>query len=86
MTARWRARVLLLVLIALAAWAAWRPRRSRSLAVADDDTDIALYRAIVNRMIDGAGYYRAVGAEQVDRGYPVSPAPAVCEPTLAWFV
>jgi hypothetical protein len=47
-------------------------------------SDVKLYEAIVDRMQDGASYYTAVGIEQPARGFPVSPAMAVREPTLAW--
>jgi hypothetical protein len=49
-----------------------------------ETSDVALYEAIVERMQDGAGYYAAVGIEQPKRNFPVSPAMAVREPTLAW--
>lgn len=52
----------------------------------DDHTDIALYQAIVDRMNDGQGYYRAVSVEQPARSYPTKPVASVREPTLAWFV
>lgn len=49
-----------------------------------ETSDVKLYEAIVDRMQDGANYYTAVGIEQPARGFPVSPAMAVREPTLAW--
>lgn len=47
-------------------------------------SNVKLHHAIVDRMQDGADYYTAVGIEQPARGFPVSPAMAVREPTLAW--
>ncbi|MET0928686.1 MAG: hypothetical protein ABWX74_04170 [Aeromicrobium sp.] len=82
---RWTARAVLLVCVGLALWAALSPAAHQTLGTTDDDTDVGLYKAITARMADGAGYYQAVAAEQPQRGYPLSPAPAVREPTLAWF-
>ena len=50
-----------------------------------DKTDVALYRAIADRMGDGESYYAAVAEEQPARGFPTSPAVTVREPTLAWL-
>lgn len=75
-------------LSALTVWAVVSPAAQPGDAPSgpSDSSDIDLYRAIVNRMIDGASYYQAVGVEQSARNYPVSPAPAVREPTLAWLI
>lgn len=84
-SSRWTARAVLVGAAALALWAIVRPASLQTQGASDDDTDVGLYKAVVKQMTHGAGYYRAVAVEQPRRGYPVSPAPAVREPTLAWF-
>lgn len=72
--------------LALILWGMLTGSRVPETAVSDDTdrTDSALYSAIVDRMNDGDGYYTAVASEQPARGYPISPAMNVREPTLAW--
>lgn len=50
------------------------------------DADSDLYRAVVDRVRHGEGFYSASVAEQIERGYPVRPAMTVREPTLTWFL
>lgn len=83
---RWTARAVLMSLLVLTGWALLAPVHSTASHHDEGDTDVALYRAIVERMDRGSSYYDAVGVEQVERGYPTSPAPAVREPTVAWIV
>ncbi len=72
--------------VALILWGLLTGSRVPETAVSGDPdrTDAALYGAIVDRMTDGDGYYRAVAIEQPERGFPISPAMNVREPTLAW--
>jgi hypothetical protein len=48
-----------------------------------DRGDVALYRAIVERMQAGQGYYPAVAAEQQARNYPTTPFVTWRLPTMA---
>ena len=43
-----------------------------------------LYRAIVERIQRGEGYYESAATEQRTRAYPTSPPQVFREPTLAW--
>jgi hypothetical protein len=91
---RGQAAAVLVVLLALTAWllagarvgahapspsAAGPPRTS-------DDSDVALYKAVVARVRAGEGYYDAVGAELRGRHYPVRPAFNWRQPTYAWLL
>jgi hypothetical protein len=51
--------------------------------LAEDRGDVALYRAIVERMQAGQGYYPAVAAEQQARNYPTTPFVTWRLPTMA---
>jgi hypothetical protein len=90
---RGQAAAVLAVLLALTAWllagarvdarapaAAVGPRRT------SDDSDVALYKAIVSRVHAGEGYYDAVGAELRGRHYPARPAFNWRQPTYAWLL
>jgi hypothetical protein len=76
----------LVALVAVIGWglAAGERVPERLVETDENQTDGALYEAIVDRMTDGAGYYAAVAAEQPSRGYPTSPTMTVREPVLAW--
>ena len=50
----------------------------------ESGADKDLYRAVVDRVRHGEGFYPASVAEQIERDYPVRPAMTVREPTLAW--
>ena len=54
--------------------------------VKGEQGDIALYRAIVERMSGGESYYQAVGEEQHLRGYPTKPFLTWRLPTTAWII
>jgi hypothetical protein len=51
-----------------------------------DESDVALYRAVVGRVRAGEGYYDAVGAELRGRHYPLRPAFNWRQPTYAWLL
>lgn len=46
-------------------------------------TNVGLYNAIVDKMMDGDSYYKAVDESQAARGFPTRPSSTVREPTLA---
>lgn len=46
-------------------------------------TNVALYNAVVDKMIDGKSYYEAIDESQAVRGFPTRPFPTVREPALA---
>lgn len=46
-------------------------------------TNAGLYDAIVDKMMDGDNYYKAVDESQAARGFPTRPSSTVREPTLA---
>ena len=52
----------------------------------DEKGDIALYRAVVNRMQSGESFYAATGDEQHLRGYATTPFLTWRLPTLAWLI
>lgn len=52
----------------------------------EGEADKDLYRALVDRVSHGEGFYPATVEEQIDRDYPVRPAMTVREPTLTWFL
>lgn len=57
-----------------------------SVPLPRDRGDVALYRAIVNHMQAGDGYYAAVAAEQGKRGYATRPFLNWRLPTTAWLI
>ncbi len=60
---------------------------NRQAAVAAIDRgDVALYRALVQRMSAGEGYYEAAGDEQHQRGYATKPFLTWRLPTAAWII
>jgi hypothetical protein len=65
---------------------AWSSTSSNNANHANDESDVALYRAIVSRVHDGEGYYDAAGAELRARGYPTRPFLNWRQPTYAWFL
>ncbi|KAA1400414.1 hypothetical protein [Aeromicrobium ginsengisoli] len=50
------------------------------------DADKDLYRAVIDHVRHGEGFYSASVAEQLERDYPVRPAMTVREPTLTWLL
>ena len=46
-------------------------------------TNVGLYNAIVDKMMEGDSYYKAVDESQAARGFPTRPSSTVREPTLA---
>ena len=46
-------------------------------------TNVGLYNAVVDKMIEGEGYYQAINESQAVRGFPTRPFPTVREPALA---
>ncbi|MCW1382049.1 hypothetical protein OLX02_04365 [Novosphingobium sp. KCTC 2891] len=65
------------VLLLAQAWPA-----AAAAPVRRDDRE--LYRAVVERVRAGEGYYTVAAAEQRARNYPLRPALAMRPPTLAW--
>jgi hypothetical protein len=49
----------------------------------DESGDLAMYRRVTSRMIDGVSYYAAVADEHRKAGYPLRPFITVRMPTLA---
>lgn len=78
--------VMVAAVLALMVWGVLTGSRVPESAISDDEdrTDSALYGAVIDRMNDGDSYYAAVAVEQPARGFPISPAMNVREPTLAW--
>lgn len=46
-------------------------------------TNVGLYNAVVDKMIEGEGYYQAIDESQAVRGFPTRPFLTVREPALA---
>lgn len=53
--------------------------------VGESRTDVALYKAIRDRVAAGEDYYAAAVSEQIATGYPVSPPMTVRTPPLTWI-
>lgn len=70
----WPARGVLIVAAALAAFGAWITvsplGNNHAQQPASRPSDVLLYRGVVDRMAEGAGYYEAMSAEMQSRGYP----------------
>jgi hypothetical protein len=86
---RSQAVAVVVVLCAATLWlltgAAATPTPGRSAAESQDN-DVALYRAIVERVRAGEGYYDAAGAELRGRHYPTRPVFNWRQPTYAWLL
>jgi hypothetical protein len=86
---KWPARLILL-LLAIAMAASIVPARQTMqippAKSAQEDGDLLLYQAIIQRMRDGQGYYPAAIQEQRARHYPVKPFVTVRLPTLAYII
>lgn len=80
---RWAARLLLAIVIAVVAVAIIPGSNGAppARAAADHRSDVALYRAVADRVARGEDYYVAAAAEQRANGYPTAPAVAFREPT-----
>lgn len=86
---RWPARLILL-LLAIAALASIVPAshtvQIQPAKTAQDDADLMLYQAIVQRIRSGEDYYTAATQEQRARHYPLRPFVTVRLPTLAYLI
>lgn len=73
------------IVLGLATWGALVGSTLPAGVTSDDPsrTDAGLYRAIIERMESGSGYYEAVDELQGARGYPTRPFVSVREPTVA---
>lgn len=76
--------LLALLLVAAALAGNWAPAPTLGGGEAGQ-TDAGLYRAIIERMRSGEGYYRATAAELRLGNYPLRPFVAFRLPTLAWL-
>ena len=88
---RGQAAVVGVLLLAVMGWLLAGSRSGATTAAAaparsSDESDVALYRAIVARVHGGEGYYDAAGAELRARGYPTRPFLNWRQPTYAWFL
>lgn len=83
-----RAIVFLLVLISLTAWALLSGSidDQRTHATSEEESDLGLYRAIIERVRGGEGYYEVAVSEQVERGFATYPPMTVRLPMLSWVV
>lgn len=82
--------VLALLLVASAALPIGGPpapveTRSDHAAAEEEDPDLLLYEAVIERVRHGENYYDFIVAEQRSRNYPVKPGLAVRLPTLAYL-
>ncbi len=75
--------VLLIALAALVAVGLWPSAAPTSARSVSSDNDLALYRAVVERMRTGDAYEAAAVAEQRVRDYPLKPFEVVRPPALA---
>ncbi len=84
------ARLLLALLLALCGYGlavALQPAAAHKETVVDlSRTDLALYKAVAERVGEGENYYSAVTAEQRARNYPLRPVVTVRLPTLATII
>ncbi len=86
------ARLLLSALVLLIAYGFWLDvpppidESSPSDLAANDEGDVALYRAVIRRMGAGEGFYAANGVEQYQRGYPTRPFLTWRLPIAAWVI
>jgi hypothetical protein len=75
--------------LALTGWFVVGPRVAPApptVPAAQQGSDVELYRAIVERVRLGQGYYDAAGAELRARGYPTRPVFNWRQPTYAWLL
>jgi hypothetical protein len=89
---RGQALAVVAVLLALMGWllagarAETRASPTGAARRASDESDVALYQAVVARVRAGEGYYDAAGAELRGRHYPLRPALNWRQPTYAWLL
>jgi hypothetical protein len=87
---RRQAALVVAAFLALTGWfvvgARAAPPATPSVADYKQGGDVELYRAIVERVRLGQGYYDAAGAELRARGYPTRPAFNWRQPTYAWLL
>jgi len=74
---------LLVALAGLIAFGLWASARSTSAGPAGGDNDVALYRAVVERVRAGETYETAAITEQRARNFPLKPFVVVRPPALA---
>jgi hypothetical protein len=74
---------LLTLIVILIALGLWLPGAQSPVRLATGDNDVALYRAVVERVRTGDGYEAAAVAEQRARDYPLKPFVVVRPPALA---
>ena len=88
------ARLILMLLVTLMVASLWPathvpsapPTTTASQKPEERDADLQLYDAIIRRMADGDGYYRAAAEEQRHRSYPLKPFVTFRLPTLAMIM
>jgi hypothetical protein len=85
---RQRARLLLIAVVALIGigfGVAGTPPSSAAESASSGVTDLELFQRIAVRVGSGESYYHAAIAEQLQNGYPTTPAMAVRLPTLTYL-
>lgn len=85
---RWNATLLLIVLAIFMLWGVLAGQAVREAPAVIDpaQSDLYLYKTIVEAMDKGDSYYRAAIDAQLAGGYPVQPAPTVRLPTTATLI
>lgn len=82
-------RLLLVVAAVLVALTVWALLAGTSVVdvprASEDDSDLALYEQIADRVRAGEGYYAAAVAEQASNDYPTSPPPTIRLPTVTFL-
>lgn len=81
---RWPARIALLLLLPIGFLLALNGPGAPRVTGKAGHSDVALYRAIDQRILRGENYYTAAASEQRARGYPLKPFVTMRLPTLAW--